>query len=320
MQNRPVIHIADYIVFLLSIFSSNIGDNSISRKEKLDFCRFFIHFYVEYFGNYQNSSMLLPDNLKYLRKKKKLSQQQLADILQIPRTTLGDYERGHTEPNIELLLTITDHFEVSVDDLLRRKLANKDLEIISNDNLKVLAISVNDDNEGNIELVDTMAEAGYLESFQDPEYIRDLPKLRFPNIPEGTYRGFEIHGDSMLPLESGSIVICSFVESLRDVKNDHTYVVASQRDGLVFKRVRNDPVNQCLVLISDNDRYLPYEIAYEDVDELWAYYAHLSFSDVKRSFQSQLDDKISDIQQKVTAIHEKYVDATASGRGSEGER
>lgn len=248
--------------------------------------------------------MLLQENLRHLRKKHGLSQQQLADALNIPRTTLGDYERGHTEPNIETLIAIAERFNVTVDQLIRQKLAHADLEIISNPELKVLAITVNDDNEGNIELVDSRAEAGYLESFQDPEYIRDLPKIRFPNIPEGTYRGFEIHGDSMLPMESGTIVICSYVESLRDVRDEHTYVVASQRDGLVFKRVRNDRKNKQLILISDNDRYLPYKIAYEDIDELWGYYAHLSFSDPKQTFQSQLDDKISDIQQKVTAIHQ----------------
>lgn len=262
----------------------------------------------------------LPDNLRYLRKKHRWSQQQLADALQIPRTTLGDYERGHTEPNIELLLAIADRFGVTADQLLRSKLAHKDLEIISGKDMKVLAITVNDDKEGNIELVDTKAEAGYLESFQDPEYIRDLPKIRFPNIPEGTYRGFEIHGDSMQPLESGTIVICSYIESLKDVKDGHTYVVASQRDGLVFKRLRNDRKKGVLTLISDNERYLPYEIAYEDVDELWAYYAHLSFSDPKQTFQSQLDEKISDIQLKVTAIHREVTgsDGTTGRTGTKG--
>lgn len=256
----------------------------------------------------------LPDNLRYLRKKHRWSQQQLADALQIPRTTLGDYERGHTEPNIELLLAIADRFGVTVDQLLRSKLAHKDLEIISGKDMKVLAITVNDEKEGNIELVDTKAEAGYLESFQDPEYIRDLPKIRFPNIPEGTYRGFEIHGDSMQPLESGTIVICSYVESLKEVKDGHTYVVASQRDGLVFKRLRNDRKKGALILISDNERYLPYEIAYEDVDELWAYYAHLSFSDPKQTFQSQLDEKISDIQLKVAAIHQEVTGTREAGK------
>jgi transcriptional regulator with XRE-family HTH domain len=251
--------------------------------------------------------MHFPENLRFLRKKNTLSQQQLADTLEIPRTTLGDYERGHTQPSMEMLLCIADIFHVKIDQLLRQKIRHKDLEVANDDGLRVLAITVNDDNEGNIELVDTTAEAGYLESFQDPEYIRDLPKIRFPNIPEGTYRGFEIRGDSMMPMESGTIVICKYVESLRDVKDHKTYVIVSQRDGLVYKRVQHHKDQQSLLLISDNENYPPYDIPYEEIKEIWAYHAHLSFSDIKQSFQSALEEKIADIQVKVNQLHKKYL-------------
>ncbi|MBK8483575.1 MAG: helix-turn-helix transcriptional regulator [Saprospiraceae bacterium] len=36
----------------------------------------------------------------------------------IPRTTLGDYERGHTEPNMELLLTLAKVYGVQIEGLL----------------------------------------------------------------------------------------------------------------------------------------------------------------------------------------------------------
>lgn len=143
---------------------------------------------------------MLADNLRYLRKKKKLSQQELADTMKLPRTTLGDYERGKTEPNIETLIRFSNFYEINLDQLLTNNLGLQDFEIIKNQNFRVLAISTDQNNNGNIELVDTKAEAGYLESFQDPHYIKELPKINFPNIPEGTFRGFEIHGESMLPM------------------------------------------------------------------------------------------------------------------------
>ncbi|MBP8213652.1 MAG: S24 family peptidase, partial [Saprospiraceae bacterium] len=154
------------------------------------------------------------------------------------------------------------------------------------------------------ELVDTKAEAGYLESYADPEYIKDLPKIAFPNIPQGTYRGFEIHGDSMLPMESGTIVVCAYVEHLRDIKKDRTYVVISKSEGVVYKRVRPDFTSQKLVLVSDNDTYLPYELPFNEIDEIWQYYAHLSFSDVKYRFNNMLEEKLQDIQKKLTEVHQ----------------
>ena len=250
---------------------------------------------------------MLGANIKYLRHKFKFSQQDLADKLGVPRSSLSDYERGHTQVSIENLIKLSDIFNVKIDDLLRSNLSHRDLEILRNKDLRVLAISVDAENNSNIELVDTKAEAGYLESYADPEYIKDLPKIAFPNIPQGTYRGFEIHGDSMLPLESGTIVICAYVESLRDIKKDSTYVVISKSEGVVYKRVRPDFITQKLVLVSDNDNYLPYELPFGEIDELWQYYAHLSFSDVKYRFNNMLEDKLQDIQKKLTEVHQVIV-------------
>ena len=79
---------------------------------------------------------MLAENLKYLRKKKHISQQQLADTLDIPRTTLGDYERGHTEPNVQTIVQMSQYFDVSIDHLLTKKLSHQDLEIIRQKDLK----------------------------------------------------------------------------------------------------------------------------------------------------------------------------------------
>lgn len=250
---------------------------------------------------------MLGSNIKYLRNKHKYSQQDLAEQLGVPRSSLSDYERGHTQVSIENIIKISDIFQVKIDDLLRSNLSHRDLEILRNKELRVLAISVDSDNNSNIELVETKAEAGYLESYANPEYIKDLPKIAFPNIPQGTYRGFEIRGDSMLPMESGSIVICAYVESLKDIKKDRTYVVISKSEGVVYKRVWPDYAAQRLVLISDNESYLPYDISFEEVDEIWQYYAHLSFSDARFTFHTMLEDKLVDIQKKLAEVHQVVV-------------
>ncbi|MBK8516912.1 MAG: helix-turn-helix domain-containing protein [Saprospiraceae bacterium] len=250
---------------------------------------------------------MLGQNIKYLRNKNKLSQQELSEKLSVPRSSLSDYEREHTQVGIDTLIKLSDIFDVRIDDMVRTNLSHRELEIIRNKDMKVLAISVNADNNSNIELVETKAEAGYLESFADPEYIRDLPKIAFPNIPQGTYRGFEIHGDSMLPMESGSIVICAYLERLKDIKAGKTYVIISKTDGVVYKRVKNDANTNKLMLISDNEAYLPYEINYTDIAEVWQYYAHLSFSDSKYTFNNMLEEKLQDIQRKLTEVHNVVV-------------
>ena len=250
---------------------------------------------------------MLSQNLKYLRRKNHISQQILADAIRMSRTSIGDYERGRTEPDISTLIGIADYFRVSLDDLLRKDLKKEDYEILRNKDFRVLAITVDKEDRENIELVDTKAEAGYIESFNDPEYIKDLPKIYFPVIPEGTYRGFEIRGDSMLPMEPGSIVICSYVESINDIKDGKTYVVVSKSGGLVYKRIRLLTKENALLLISDNDIYAPYILPSDDIAEIWQYYAHIGLSDPKQLTDQMIDERITDIQNKVKTIYQNII-------------
>lgn len=246
---------------------------------------------------------MLNFNLKYLRKKNSVSQQALANIIGVSKTALGDYERGRYEPGISTLIGIASYFEVSIDDLLRKDLSVVDFEVIRNKDVRVLAITVDSEDRENIEFVDTKAEAGYIESFNDLEYIRDLSKFYLPNLPEGTFRGFEIRGDSMLPMEEGSVVICSYVESFNEIKDDRTYVVVSNSGTLVYKRVRLLENENRLLLISDNDIYSPYTLPLEDVAEIWEYYAYIGITDPKQQMEQAIDEKISDIHDKVKEMY-----------------
>jgi transcriptional regulator with XRE-family HTH domain len=251
--------------------------------------------------------MYLIENVKHLRKLWGFTQQDLSNKLTIPRSTLGEYERGNTEPSIDLVIKIANIFKVDIDSLLRTKMSETVVENSFTENLKVLAITYGQANESNIELVSTKAEAGYLDSYADPEFIKDLPKIHFPNLPKGHYRGFEISGDSMLPMESGSIVICRYVESMEDLKDNKTYVIISKREGVVYKRIKNNKKDHQLILISDNESYHPYSITYAEIDEIWQYHAHLSFTDTKMTFNTLLEEKIIQMNRKISEIHEKIV-------------
>lgn len=135
---------------------------------------------------------MLNHNIKYLRQKHSLSQQELSEKLSIPRSSLSDYERGHTQVGLDVLIKLSEIFDIRIDDLLKTNVSHQQYEIARDHTLKVLAITVDTADRNLIDLVETKAAAGYLTSFTDPEYIKDLPKINFPNIPIGTYRGFEI--------------------------------------------------------------------------------------------------------------------------------
>ena len=103
---------------------------------------------------------MFAENLKFLRSRDNISQGKLSNDILIPRTTLGDYERGKTEPNIANLLKVSKYFRISVDDILKASLQDTSVSKSVNKGLKVLTVSVDKHERQNIELVDTKAEAG----------------------------------------------------------------------------------------------------------------------------------------------------------------
>lgn len=226
-------------------------------------------------------------NLKFLRVSQNLTQKQFAEKLGLKQSVIGAYEEERAIPPLACLLQISDVFKVSLDALSRKdlsKLPEKEWKSFSGGK-EILAITVDKDDNENIELVSQKASAGYLNGYQDVEYIIDLPKIGLPVLPRNvTYRAFEIKGDSMLPIQSGSIVFGGYVDKLSDIKNGKLYIIVSQQEGIVFKRVFNfSDSDKKLLLVSDNRLYEPYSIKAEDVLEVWEVKAFFStkFPDVE---------------------------------------
>ncbi len=252
------------------------------------------------------SRIHLSENIRHLRKLEKISQKELAESLEIPRSTLNNWERGSSEPKLESIIKLAEYFDVSVGDLIEDNIEY--LQKGDYDNgVKVLALTLDELERPNVELVESKAEAGYLGGFQDPEYIKELPRFSFPNLSHGNYRGFEIVGDSMLPVESGSIIISQYVEKLSHIKDGETYIIVS-KDGLVYKRVYKDEKKHSLLLCSDNPLYKAYEIPYEEVQELWAYHAHLSFNNGKDVVDAMMEDRLKELNEKVDKIYNYLLD------------
>lgn len=68
----------------------------------------------------QQLKMNLANRLKMLRKSRMLTQQELADALNISRAAYAYYETGANGPKLYLLLRLADFYEVSIDYLLGR--------------------------------------------------------------------------------------------------------------------------------------------------------------------------------------------------------
>lgn len=233
--------------------------------------------------------MYFASNIKFLRRRRGRTQDDVAAALQLKRSTLSGYENGVAQPGIEVLVACSGYFSISVDTLIKVDISHLseyqlgELErgydaYIRGSNLRVLTTTVTPENKENIELVSEKAKAGYATGYADPEFIGDLPQFSLPFLSHNRkYRTFQLKGDSMLPIPDKSWVTGEFLHDWREIKSGNAYIVLTINDGIVFKIAENKIEERGkLVLYSLNPLYEPYEVHINDVKEIWRFVNYIS--------------------------------------------
>jgi transcriptional regulator with XRE-family HTH domain len=241
-------------------------------------------------------------NLKYLRKLKGFTQEEFAMKLQIKRSLLGAYEEERAEPRIDVLELVSDHFKISLDELLRKDLSDTKGDYLAKRRIQKLGSETN-----LIHFVPMKAAAGYLAGYADEEFIDELNTFTLPMMGSGQFRAFEIIGDSMLPTPSGSIIVGQKMNGLDDIKQHGAYIVVSRSEGIVYKRVsKNNRSKNKLTLISDNQLYQPYDMNAEEVIELWqAQMVITKVTPQQRWDVGQLASLVSNLQDQVSSMKKR---------------
>jgi transcriptional regulator with XRE-family HTH domain len=240
----------------------------------------------------KKQNIFLSANVKHLRLRKQWRQEELAEKVKISRSKLALLETGKTiNPPLEDVINFSAAFSISVDSLLKvdlSKLSERKLHELEagNDtyatgtNIRVLATTVDKDNNNNAELVPEKAKAGYRSSYSDPEWIAELPRYAIPGLSKHSkYRIFPITGDSMLPYPDGCYIVGEYVEDWINLKDDALCVLILKSGGadFVFKQVENRIKKEKKLLAKSlNLVYQPYEIPIGDVLEVWKYKLHIA--------------------------------------------
>src|ERR1035437_5895221 len=234
--------------------------------------------------------MFLGSNIKLLRTRLDIRQEDMAQDLGITRSTINNYENvAVLNPTSEIVIAFSTYFNVSIDVLFKTdltKLSEKQLVDLTKgtdiyttgSKLRVLATTVDSKNIENVELVSVRARAGYTVGYGDVEYIKKLPAFQLPFLSkEKKYRTFQISGDSMHPIPDKSYIIAEYVANLNDIKDGEAYIVITLDDGIVFKIVNNQlSKNKTLQLTSLNPYYKPYEVVINKVKEVWKFTHYIS--------------------------------------------
>lgn len=156
--------------------------------------------------------------VKKIRVTRNLTQSEFADSISISRSQYSQIEAEKQLPTIETLRKIATIYGVNYGYLIDGKPQdetlkefeknaqlnpnlipnlNPNLNVVSDPekgyvketrvgNMRVLAITVNEKQEEIIKFVPSMAQAGYLSGFNDPEYVAALPSISITGFCHNT--------------------------------------------------------------------------------------------------------------------------------------
>ena len=228
--------------------------------------------------------MYFANNIKFLRKRRNRTQDEMAHALNMKRSTLSGYENKVAEPGIEALAAIARYFGMAMDTLVKVDLTSlaesqlseleRGLDVyLTGSKIRILATTVNADNEENIELVPEKAKAGYTNGFADPEFISELPTFQLPFLSAGRkYRTFQLSGDSMLPIPHKAWVTGEYLNDWKEIRTGGAYIILTLDEGIVFKIVENRiEEEQKILLYSLNPLYEPFSVHVNELKEVWKF-------------------------------------------------
>jgi len=249
----------------------------------------------------------LSDNIRFLRVRKEVSQQKIAEALIITRVRYAKYEDGTSEPPIEILLRLSKYFGISIDLLVSVDIRKYPLEDMLNlpDNRILIPITVDTSGNNQIEIIPQKASMGYLNGYGDPEYIESLQTISLPFLRNGKFRAFPAGGDSMPPYKEGTYIVGKYVEDLSELKTDKTYIFITVNDGITYKRFQFHEANAICVK-ADNNFYEPYKIPLSEVKEIWEFACSISTHEyASEDFSQQnIQNLFVEIQKDIKSIND----------------
>ena len=195
------------------------------------------------------------ERIRELRILHEMSQQDLADRLDVNKVTISQYERGVRKPDLNVLTALCDIFNVSSDYLLGKD--DMTIRIVGKEGLEKLVSA----RTKRIPVLGRVAAGVPIDAIED---ILDWEDITEAMAATGEFFGLRIKGDSMQPrIAEGDVVI---VRSQPDAESGDVVIVQVNGDTATCKRLMKHEAG--ISLISFNPLYAPINFTNEEIESL----------------------------------------------------
>lgn len=238
-------------------------------------------------------------NIKKIRGIKSLSQQAFAELFDLKRATLGAYEEQRSEPKVETIIQIANHFSIPIDDLLTKELTVNQLLKFKGE-LTVDSEDMQAEVFPKIPCITEKNEADYVRFWENSRFVEDMPYLRLPLNPDNKFRAFTVSNLEMTTHEQGlfprDIVIGEEVPSSAWKKlNNGTMVLILTKDQLILRRLFMTAKE--VVLRADHKSIEDIRLNSAEIKELWR---------IKYVFYRRIPSMAEDMELRLKKLEETF--------------
>jgi len=245
-------------------------------------------------------------NIRKIRNVKKLSQQAFAELFELKRGTLGAYEEERSEPRIETIIKIANHFSITIDDLLTKELTVNKLLKFKDD--LALQGSFNKEEFTKIPCITPKTEADYIQYYDKPHFIEDLPKLHLPINPDKKYRGYLISNLEMTNNDKAfcpkDVVIGEHIlaEDFTKIENG-SLVIVLVHGKIFFRKFYHSSAT--VTLRATNTNIDDLEVSPTEIKEMWSV-CYTFFKRLPENNNVEIEQKLNFLEQEFMKLRQNF--------------
>lgn len=246
--------------------------------------------------------LMFGKNLKKIRSVHGLSQQEFADIFELKRGTLGAYEENRSNPKLETVIKIANHFSIGLEELLISELTvNKLLKFN-----ELLAIETDAYSAVDFEGIPCLLATDkneFIKNYPAKFDVETLSKIHLPYISSENMLAFSVDDLSMtggaLEFFPKDIVIGS--ETELNIVNENSLVVVLTKDELLLRRLQIN--GEDFILKADHHGVENLKINKDDIVCIWKVEHVFNYS--LHSKEILLENRLAVIEQTIASLENK---------------
>ncbi len=245
-------------------------------------------------------------NLKKIRSVHGMSQQEFAELFDLKRATLGAYEENRSNPKLETVVKIANHFSIGIEDLLTKELTVNQL-LRFNEAITVVPGSTETKETEGIACITEKNKEEFVSQYSVANIISNmqLPQVYLPHISGANKLAFVVDDLTMSGEPSGflpkDMVIGSQVPLKEIDKANGELVLAVTKDNLYFRRMSHQ--GDKVVLKANHPGVESIALTTNEILGLWIV-VHI-FRYTLPNNNSELEQRLAQLENTIASLRQK---------------